>query len=138
MPVLSKAGANLRHAARAATLALNFGVGHRGVPGLQATAPGVCALRSACRTPAVGRGQIAALRRIASFLCPVGAPGFLAGGGFVFQHFLERCLLRTTGNGKTLIPGYPWFGDWRGDTLIALRGLRLATGRFEDATDIPR
>ena len=43
MPVLSKAGANLRHTARAATLALNFDVGDRGVPGLQATAPGVCA-----------------------------------------------------------------------------------------------
>jgi predicted glycogen debranching enzyme len=40
------------------------------------------------------------------------------------------------GTGKTLIAGYPWFGDWGRDTFIALRGLCLATGRFEDARDI--
>jgi Amylo-alpha-1,6-glucosidase len=40
------------------------------------------------------------------------------------------------GTGKTLIAGYPWFGDWGRDTFIALRGLCLATGRFEDAKDI--
>jgi hypothetical protein len=71
-------------------------------------------------------GKLQALRRIASFLCPVGAPAFLAGGGFVFQR-LERCLLRTTGNGKTLIAGYPWFGDWGSPCAVsvlqpALRG----------------
>ena len=40
------------------------------------------------------------------------------------------------GTGKTLIAGYPWFGDWGRDTFIALRGLCLATRRFEDARDI--
>jgi predicted glycogen debranching enzyme len=40
------------------------------------------------------------------------------------------------GSGKTLIAGYPWFGDWGRDTFIALRGLCLATGRYEDARDI--
>jgi len=40
------------------------------------------------------------------------------------------------GNGKTLIAGYPWFGDWGRDTFIALRGLCIATGRLEDARDI--
>ena len=40
------------------------------------------------------------------------------------------------GTGKTLIAGYPWFGDWGRDTFIALRGLCLAAGRFEDARDI--
>jgi len=40
------------------------------------------------------------------------------------------------GTGKTLIAGYPWFGDWGRDTFIALRGLCLATGRCEDARDI--
>jgi predicted glycogen debranching enzyme len=38
--------------------------------------------------------------------------------------------------GKTIVAGYPWFTDWGRDTFIALRGLCLATGRFEDARDI--
>ncbi|NCQ92746.1 MAG: glycogen debranching protein [Microcystis aeruginosa LG13-03] len=31
--------------------------------------------------------------------------------------------------GKTIIAGYPWFGDWGRDTMISLRGLTLTTGR---------
>jgi predicted glycogen debranching enzyme len=38
--------------------------------------------------------------------------------------------------GKTLMAGYPWFGDWGRDTFIALRGLCLATGRLDDAREI--
>jgi predicted glycogen debranching enzyme len=33
------------------------------------------------------------------------------------------------GEGHTVIAGYPWFSDWGRDTMIALRGLTLATGR---------
>ncbi|HEU4402853.1 MAG TPA: amylo-alpha-1,6-glucosidase [Candidatus Polarisedimenticolia bacterium] len=40
------------------------------------------------------------------------------------------------GAGKTIIAGYPWFGDWGRDTFIALRGLCLATGRLDEARDI--
>jgi predicted glycogen debranching enzyme len=40
------------------------------------------------------------------------------------------------GTGKTIIAGYPWFGDWGRDTFIAMRGLCLATGRMEEARDI--
>jgi predicted glycogen debranching enzyme len=40
------------------------------------------------------------------------------------------------GNGRTIIAGYPWFGDWGRDTFIALRGLCLATGRLDDARQI--
>jgi predicted glycogen debranching enzyme len=40
------------------------------------------------------------------------------------------------GSGKTLIAGYPWFGDWGRDTFIALRGLCIATNRLEEARDI--
>ncbi|MHB8423096.1 MAG: amylo-alpha-1,6-glucosidase [Leptospirales bacterium] len=35
--------------------------------------------------------------------------------------------------GKTIIAGFPWFGDWGRDTMIALPGLLLATGRYEEA-----
>ncbi|MFN7254068.1 MAG: amylo-alpha-1,6-glucosidase [Microcystis sp.] len=31
--------------------------------------------------------------------------------------------------GKTIIAGYPWFGDWGRDTMISLRGLTLTTVR---------
>ena len=40
------------------------------------------------------------------------------------------------GTGKTIIAGYPWFGDWGRDTFISLRGLCLATNRLETARDI--
>ena len=39
---------------------------------------------------------------------------------------------------KTIIAGYHWFTDWGRDTMIALPGLCLATGRFEDAKQILR
>ncbi|WP_121968317.1 amylo-alpha-1,6-glucosidase [Leptolyngbya sp. BC1307] len=47
----------------------------------------------------------------------------------------------TPGNdtpGKTIIAGYPWFGDWGRDTMIALPGLTLATQRPEIARPILR
>src|SRR5450756_2237480 len=40
--------------------------------------------------------------------------------------------------GKTVIAGYPWFSDWGRDTMIALPGLTLATGRTEIAASVLR
>ncbi|MDI1243747.1 MAG: amylo-alpha-1,6-glucosidase [bacterium] len=40
------------------------------------------------------------------------------------------------GEGHTIIAGYPWFSDWGRDTMIALPGLTLATGRPEIAKGI--
>lgn len=37
---------------------------------------------------------------------------------------------------KTIIAGYHWFSDWGRDTMIALPGLCLTTGRFNDAKKI--
>jgi predicted glycogen debranching enzyme len=39
---------------------------------------------------------------------------------------------------RTVIAGYPWFGDWSRDTMIALPGLTLATGRAGVARNILR
>ncbi len=36
-------------------------------------------------------------------------------------------------SGSTVIAGYPWFGDWGRDTMIAIPGLTLETGRSEEA-----
>lgn len=40
--------------------------------------------------------------------------------------------------GKTVIAGYPWFGDWGRDTMISLPGLTLALQRFDVAASILR
>lgn len=40
--------------------------------------------------------------------------------------------------GKTVIAGYHWFNDWGRDTMIALPGLTLSTGRESDAANILR
>ncbi len=40
------------------------------------------------------------------------------------------------GEGNTIIAGYPWFSDWGRDTMIALPGLTLATGRPEISRNI--
>ena len=39
---------------------------------------------------------------------------------------------------KTILAGYPLFSDWGRDTMIALPGCTLATGRYEDAKSILR
>ncbi len=40
------------------------------------------------------------------------------------------------GEQKTVIAGYPWFSDWGRDTMVALPGLTLATGRHDLARSI--
>jgi len=40
------------------------------------------------------------------------------------------------GEEKSVIAGYPWFGDWGRDTLIALPGLTLVTKRYDDSKNI--
>jgi len=40
------------------------------------------------------------------------------------------------GTGKSIIAGYPWFGDWGRDTFISIRGLGVATNQLELTRDI--
>jgi len=42
------------------------------------------------------------------------------------------------GDQKSLIAGYHWFSDWGRDTMIALPGLTLPTGRYDVARSILR
>lgn len=53
------------------------------------------------------------------------------------QFIVDRPAIDST-IGKTIIAGYPWFGDWGRDMAIALPGLALATGRPEIARIILR
>jgi predicted glycogen debranching enzyme len=46
--------------------------------------------------------------------------------------------LVSRGDEKTVIAGYHWFGDWGRDTMIALPGLTLPTGKYEVARSILR
>ncbi len=48
----------------------------------------------------------------------------------------DQFIVRRRPAGKTMIAGYHWFNDWGRDTMIALPGLCLATGRHDDARDI--
>jgi predicted glycogen debranching enzyme len=42
------------------------------------------------------------------------------------------------GDARTIIAGYHWFTDWGRDTMIALEGLTLVTGRHAEAREILR
>ena len=46
--------------------------------------------------------------------------------------------LVSRGDEKTVIAGYHWFGDWGRDTMIALPGLTLPTGKHDVARSILR
>lgn len=50
--------------------------------------------------------------------------------------FLFARPVKGLADGESVIAGYPWFGDWGRDTMIALPGLTLATGRHADALKI--
>ncbi len=50
----------------------------------------------------------------------------------------DQFLVRRSENLCTIIAGYPWFTDWGRDTMIALPGIALATGRHGEARKILR
>lgn len=48
----------------------------------------------------------------------------------------DQFVVRRGDDLKTIIAGYHWFTDWGRDTMIALPGLTLVTGRYNDAKKI--
>jgi predicted glycogen debranching enzyme len=52
------------------------------------------------------------------------------------DQFIVKRSLPEEPDGRSVIAGYHWFGDWGRDTMIALPGLTLATGRADVAKQI--
>ncbi len=50
----------------------------------------------------------------------------------------DQFIVKRDSHLKTIIAGYHWFSDWGRDTMIALPGLTLVSGRFDDARKILR
>lgn len=51
------------------------------------------------------------------------------------DQFVVRRVERDQGEVSSIIAGYPWFSDWGRDTMIALRGLLISTGRLDEARE---
>ena len=106
-------------------LLLRFSFG----PSARATVIASTLSRAAADAPNLRAGEIARRRAIAAKAPseePLVRDLTLAGDQFIVQR----------DDLKTVIAGYHWFGDWGRDTMIALPGLTLVTGRFEIARDI--
>jgi predicted glycogen debranching enzyme len=52
------------------------------------------------------------------------------------DQFIVKRSLPEEPDGRSILAGYHWFGDWGRDTMIALPGLTLATGRADIAKRI--
>lgn len=60
----------------------------------------------------------------------------LAADQFIVDRATVNPSTQTREPGKTIIAGYPWFGDWGRDTMISLPGLTLVTQRSDIARPI--
>ena len=74
------------------------------------------------------REHIDRIRRACSMVTPEALQLAYAADAFIAR--------RDSTGGKTILAGYPFFGDWGRDTMIALPGCCLSTGRYDDAASI--
>ena len=64
--------------------------------------------------------------------CPAWLPQLVLAA----DQFIVKRSLPEHPDGRSIIAGYHWFGDWGRDAMIALPGLTLATGRADVARQI--
>ncbi len=114
-----------------------------------AIGPGESVTLTVTAEPDEGEQPYESMRRVADRAAQMhesvapDAPGWIRRLTLAADQFIVS---RTSGvggvgpasSGKTVIAGYPWFSDWGRDTMIALPGLTVATGRFDDAAAILR
>ncbi|MGB2625786.1 MAG: amylo-alpha-1,6-glucosidase [Candidatus Acidiferrum sp.] len=67
---------------------------------------------------------------------PNDEPGWLWQLVLAADQFIVKRPLPADPDGRSIIAGYHWFGDWGRDTMISLPGLTLSTGRREIAREI--
>ncbi|UCC96814.1 MAG: glycogen debranching enzyme N-terminal domain-containing protein, partial [Phycisphaerales bacterium] len=74
----------------------------------------------------------------AKSVSPLGVPNGIAHAEQLYEAADQFVTKRRTKDGcrTTVLAGYPWFADWGRDALIALPGLLLATGRFDEARSV--
>jgi predicted glycogen debranching enzyme len=62
------------------------------------------------------------------------ASGSVAGAGMLdlLREASDSFIVDTDG-GRTVVAGYPWFGEWGRDAMVSLPGLTLVNNRLEDA-----
>jgi predicted glycogen debranching enzyme len=63
-------------------------------------------------------------------------PGWVRQLVLAADQFVVKRSLPEQPNGRSVIAGYHWFADWGRDTMIALPGLALSTGRADVARQI--
>ena len=76
------------------------------------------------------KARLVKLQEMAGFRDPLANHLVVAADAYIAR--------RDSTKGKTILAGYPLFSDWGRDTMIALPGCCLSTGRFEDAKSILR
>ncbi len=80
--------------------------------------------------------KIAAAWNAQSNAISAGSPAWLQQLVLAADQFIVKRALPDEPDGRSVIAGYHWFEDWGRDTMIALPGLTLATGRPEAAQQI--
>jgi predicted glycogen debranching enzyme len=73
---------------------------------------------------------------VSSSFSPEEEPGWLWQLVLAADQFLVKRAIAGNVDGRSIIAGYHWFGDWGRDTMMTLPGLTLTTGRPEIAREI--